>query len=618
MELRSRFLKEMFKIKGTYAYLFALFLNAFTDLGHKIIIQNTVFKMYDGEIQIVLTAIVNALILLPFIMVFTPAGFLADKFPKNKVMTFAAALAVVLTLLITLSYYMGWFELSFFLTFLLATQSAIYSPAKYGYIKELVGNKFISAGNAAVQAATMIAIMSGMGIFSFLFEFMLHDYTTADEILKQIAPLGWLLVLNSVAEFYLISRLPNKQRVPSNRKFYMKKYLTGLYLRKNMKTITRKPMILQAIFALSVYWGVSQVAIAVFPEYAKSVMGISNTVYVNGVLGLTIIGIIIGSIMAARFSKYFIQMGMVPFSAIGMGVSLLLIPVFDRLEPIAVLFFTFGLFSGMFIVPLNAFIQKHAPGVHLGTILAGNNFIQNIFMVILLGMTTLLAFYGGVDSSSLFYAVATLTFVMAFFVSRQHLLMFAWFVGELLLSFRYDFVFKGAEKVPHTGAVLLMANHVSWLDWLIVPFPVERRTIFMMERSIYHWPIAHSFFKWGEAIPVSARAAKDAFKQVHNYVKHGRLITLFPEGGITRTENIQKFQRGYEIAVKGENGVIVPAYIGGMWGSRFSRSKKHFVEKRSLWRRKVTVIYGDPVPLSTPAAELQTIIEKLKEEYYAQ
>ena len=175
MELRSRFLKEMFKIKGTYAYLFALFLNAFTDLGHKIIIQNTVFKMYDGEIQIVLTAIVNALILLPFIMVFTPAGFLADKFPKNKVMTFAAALAVVLTLLITLSYYMGWFELSFFLTFLLATQSAIYSPAKYGYIKELVGNKFISAGNAAVQAATMVAIMSGMGIFSFLFEFMLHD-----------------------------------------------------------------------------------------------------------------------------------------------------------------------------------------------------------------------------------------------------------------------------------------------------------------------------------------------------------------------------------------------------------------------------------------------------------
>jgi len=618
MELRDRLVKEMFKIKGTYAYIIALFLNAFTDLGHKIIIQNTVFKMYDGETQIVLSAIVNALILLPFILVFTPAGFLADKFPKNKVMTFAAALAVVLTLLITLSYYMGWFEVAFGLTFLLATQSAIYSPAKYGYIKELVGNKYISAGNAAVQATTMVAIMAGMGVFSFLFESMLTEYDSADEILRQIAPLGWLLVLNSLGELYLISRLPNKQRVPSERKFYFKKYITGTYLSRNMKTITRKPKILQAILALSIYWGVSQVAIAVFPEYAKSVLHITNTVYVNGVLGLTIIGIIIGSITAARFSRYFIHMGLVPFSALGMAVSLLLIPAFDHLEPISFLFFTFGLFSGMFIVPLNAFIQKHAPGVHLGTILAGNNFIQNIFMVVLLAMTTYLAYYEGFAASNLFYAIAALTFMMALYLTRKYQLILVWFIGELLLSLRYDLVFKDAEKVPHTGAVILMSNHVSWLDWLILPLPIERRTIFMMERSIYNWPIAHSFFKWGNAIPVSARAAKDAFKMVKMYVKHGRLLTLFPEGGITRTGEIQPFQRGYEIAVKGEEGVIVPAYIGGLWGSRLSRSKKHFVERRSLWRRKVTVIYGDPVPFGITAEELQKLVEKLKDEYYAQ
>jgi acyl-[acyl-carrier-protein]-phospholipid O-acyltransferase/long-chain-fatty-acid--[acyl-carrier-protein] ligase len=162
----------MFKIKGTYAYIFALFLNAFTDLGHKIIIQNTVFKMYDNQEQIILTAIVNALILLPFIMVFTPAGFLSDKFPKNKVMVYAAVLAVILTLAITASYYMGLFEVAFGLTFLLAMQSAIYSPAKYGYIKELVSNKFISAGNAAVQAATTVAILSGIVVYTVLFEFL--------------------------------------------------------------------------------------------------------------------------------------------------------------------------------------------------------------------------------------------------------------------------------------------------------------------------------------------------------------------------------------------------------------------------------------------------------------
>ncbi len=611
-------MKEMFKIKGTYAYLIALFLNAFTDLGHKIIIQNTVFKMYDGEIQIVLSAIVNALILLPFILVFTPAGFLADKFPKNKVMTFAAALAVVLTLLITLSYYMGWFEVAFGLTFLLATQSAIYSPAKYGYIKELVGNKYISAGNAAVQATTMVAIMAGMGIYSFLFEAMLTDYSSADEILTQIAPLGWLLVLNSVGEFYLISRLPNKQRVPSERKFHFKKYITGLYLRKNMKTITRKPNILQAILALSIYWGVSQVAIAVFPEYAKSVLLINNTVYVNGVLGLTIIGIVIGSIMAARFSKYYINMGMVPVSALGMGLSLLLIPVFDHLEPIAVLFFTFGYFSGMFIVPLNSYIQKHAPGVHLGTILAGNNFIQNIFMVMLLGMTTYLAYYEGFEASKLFYAIAVLTLLMAIHMTRKYQLMLAWFLGELILSFRYDMHYEGVENVPHDGAVLLTPNHVSWFDWIIIPFAIERRTTFMMERSIYNWPIAHTFFKWGGAIPVSAKAAKDAFKLVKERLAHHELVTLFPEGGINRGTELQKFQRGFELATKNSEGVIIPAYIGGFEGSRLSRPPKHYVPKRSWWRRKVTIIYGEPLPMSTTADELRSAVQKLKDRYNAQ
>ena len=611
-------MKEMFKIKGTYAYIIALFLNAFTDLGHKIIIQNTVFKMYDGQTQIVLTAIVNVLILLPFVMVFTPAGFLADKFPKNKVMTFAAALAVVLTLMITLSYYMGWFELSFGLTLLLATQSAIYSPAKYGYIKELVGNKFISAGNAAVQATTMVAIMAGMGIFSFLFEWRLHEYSSADEILKQIAPLGWLLVLNSVAEFYLIARLPNKQRVPSERKFYFKKYLSGAYLRKNMKTITRKRSILEAIFALSIYWGVSQVAIAVFPEYAKGVLGISNTVYVNGILGLTILGIIAGSITAARFSKYYINMGLVPTSAFGMALSLLLIPMLNHIEEIAILFFTFGLFSGMFIVPLNAFIQKHAPGVHLGTILAGNNFIQNIFMIVLLGMTTYLAYYEGFNGSMLFYGIALLTLLMALYMTRKYQFAFAWFLVDFIFSARYKMVYRGVENVPHTGAVLVTPNHVSWIDWIIVPLAIERNTTFMMERSIYNWPIMHSFFKWGRAIPVSSKAAKDAFKQVRERIKKHELVTLFPEGGINRGDELQTFHRGYELALKGQEGVIIPTYIGGLEGSIFSRSAKKFVPKRVWLRREVCIIFGEPLPMSTKANELREAVQKLRERYYAQ
>ena len=132
-------MKKLFEIQGIIFYTLALFLNAFTDLGHKIIIQNTIFKIYDGSEQIILTAIVNALILIPFILLFTPSGYLADKYPKNIIMKYSALFAVFITFGITLSYYLGWFYLSFGLTFLLALQAALYSPAKYGYIKDYRG-----------------------------------------------------------------------------------------------------------------------------------------------------------------------------------------------------------------------------------------------------------------------------------------------------------------------------------------------------------------------------------------------------------------------------------------------------------------------------------------------
>ncbi|MDQ7047434.1 MAG: MFS transporter [Sulfurovum sp.] len=132
-----------------------------TDLGHKIILQNTIFKAYEGSELIILTAIVNALILLPFIFLFSPAGFIADKYPKTKVIEYASLAAVGITTLILLSYTMGWFWVAFLLTFILAAQSAIYSPAKYGLIKEMTGNDKLAEANALVQAVTIASILLG-------------------------------------------------------------------------------------------------------------------------------------------------------------------------------------------------------------------------------------------------------------------------------------------------------------------------------------------------------------------------------------------------------------------------------------------------------------------------
>ena len=198
------------KVRGMLPYLAAMFLNAFVDLGHKIAIQNTVFKIYDGSTQVVLTAVVNALILLPYILLFSPSGFISDRYPKHTVMRVTAWIEVGTTLLITLCYYQGWFWPAFALTFLMAVQSAFYSPAKYGYLTPLVGKARLAEGNGAVQAVTIVAILAGTFAFSILFEGRFDNFGGDSEanILRAIAPLGWVLVAIALIEVFFTYRLP--------------------------------------------------------------------------------------------------------------------------------------------------------------------------------------------------------------------------------------------------------------------------------------------------------------------------------------------------------------------------------------------------------------------------
>ncbi|MFT6389518.1 MAG: acyl-[acyl-carrier-protein]-phospholipid O-acyltransferase [Cellvibrionaceae bacterium] len=168
---------SLLRTLGALPFLIAVFLNAFIDLGHKIIIQNTIFKVYDGPEQMILTAVVIGLILLPFILLFSPVGFVGDKYPKNKIMQAAAWAAVGLTLAITFCYYMGWFWPAFAMTFLLAVQSAYCSPAKLGNIKGLFGKQRLAQANGLVQATAIIAILSSTLIFSIGFEHFFRKRT---------------------------------------------------------------------------------------------------------------------------------------------------------------------------------------------------------------------------------------------------------------------------------------------------------------------------------------------------------------------------------------------------------------------------------------------------------
>ena len=604
----------MLKLTGAINFLVVVFLNAFTDLGHKIIIQNTVFKVYDGSMQIVLTAIVNGLILLPFILVFSPAGYLSDRFAKNKIMKYSALFAIIITLGITYAYYHGYFILAFVLTFILALQSAIYGPAKYGYIKELFGIKYISEGNGAIQAVTTVAILGGIIFYSVLFEGRYTaDLKEKSEILQAIAPIGWLLVGGSVIEYILASKLPQKVYDFSKKEFKFEKYKKGIYLHRNLKTLTRKKEIYDAVIALGLFWSISQVVLAIFGEWAKEHLGITNTIIVQGVMALSGIGIVIGSLLAAKFSKQYINMGLASFGAIGLSLIVFLIPFTGSISVIAVMFVLLGVLSGFVLVPLNAKIQYLSPKIHLGTILAANNFIQNIFMFVFLALTTFFAYFS-VDAVMLFYMMAFVGLILSVILFRRYYKDLFWATVSLLLSLRYKFIYVGLENIPKEGAVLLLGNHVSWCDWAVLQMPLQRNINYMMDKDIYYNKFFHFILKAGEVIPLSPRAFKDAFKEAYKRLKMGRVVAIFPEGGITRVRELGNFKRGYELIPKDYDGVIIPFFIDGLFGSVFAKYKPTN-STFSLKRREVYLYFGEALDKHTTASELRDVVLDMKEKY---
>lgn len=604
----------IWKVRGVLPYTIALFLNALTDLGHKIIIQNTVFKIYDDQVQIIYTAVLNALILLPFILLFTPSGYISHRFSKVRVMRYGAFAAVLITLLITLCYYQGWFAAAFVLTLILAAQSAIYSPAKYGYIKELGGEKGLSALNAIVQSFTTIAILSGIIGYTVLFEnALIAPYAAESDILRQIAPLGWLLVGGSVVEFLLTLRLQD-HAVPAAVQFNIKKYLTGRYFGKNWRLIRRKREIFEAILFLSLFWSISQVILAVFGAYAKSTLGIQNTIIVQGLMALAAIGIIIGSFIATRFSRHYLHRGLIVLGALLLALTLAILPHTHSLAMIGATFFGFGIGGAMLIVALNALIQSNTPDVHLPFVLAGNNWVQNIFMVAALALTTLFA-YLGFDALLIFYAMLGVSVLLSIGAMTRYKDYFIWLILERLLSLRYNIIPMNTHNVPREGAVLMLGNHVSWIDWILAQIGVERRIRYLMERSIYEKPVIRSIMEIGEVIPISSTGAKEAFKNARNRLENRDIVALFPEGGISHDGDIGKIYPGYRVIAAQQKGVIVPFYIDGIYGSVFSRSPKRHVSSRSWFKRNVRVIYGEPIPMDSDPETVYNAINALKDKH---
>jgi acyl-[acyl-carrier-protein]-phospholipid O-acyltransferase / long-chain-fatty-acid--[acyl-carrier-protein] ligase len=595
---------KLLNTPGAIPLFIAVFLNAFIDLGHKIIVQNTVFKLYDGPTQVALTALVNALMLLPFIFLLSPAAFLSDNFRKTRVMQVAAWAGLVLTLLITLFYYLGWFWPAFTMTLLLGAQAAIYSPAKYGYLKELFGKNRLGEANGVMSATSIVAILAGIFAYSIVFELLYPaEAQTTEQVLRAIAPVGWLLVLNAAVEVAMVYRLPAQAPVARTQVFSLAGYATGRVFKDDLAPLAHSRVIRLSVLGLATFWGVGQVMLAAFPAFVKEELQVTNTIAVQGILACTGIGIGLGSYVAGRVSRNYIETGLLPLGALGIALGLLVLTHLHSMTGFALVFLVVGFCGGVFTVPLNALVQFNAEENALGRTLAANNWVQNVVMLAFLGVT--LAFsLAQLPSKTLLQMIALVALVGCFYTVYQLPQSMMRFVVSYLLSRRYRVRVQGIKNIPATGGVLMLGNHVSWIDWAILQMASPRPVRFVMLRSIYERWFLKWFFDLFGCIPIESGArSRKAIETVAECLSRGEVVCLFPEGAISRTGHLGEFRKGYERAcdMVGDDVVIVPFYLRGLWGSQFSRSSRRLKSDSSQGlMRDLIVAFGQPLAKNTP------------------
>ncbi len=333
-------------------------------------------------------------------------------------------------------------------------------------------------------------------------------------------------------------------------------------------------------------------------------------------MALSAVGIMIGSFFAGKLSKKRIELGIVPLGSIGIFASLLIFAFAGSAFWLGIGSFSFGFFGGLFIVPLNALIQFLSPSRHIGTILAGNNFVQNIAMIGFL-IVSIIVVEAGFSSKMLFFIIAILTFIVSLIVVKQIPHLFARIMLLPILKTRYKFALHGSENLPPHGGVLLLGNHISWIDWLVLQSATPRPIKFVMERSYYDkWYIKH-FLDFFHVIPISPSGSKKALDGIKEKLDNGEVVALFPEGRISFNGQMNEFKKGFEFALSGTKHKIVPFYIHGLWGSTFSKANNYF---KSIIRRgdkrDVRVAFGKPLGANTNSFEVKQAVVALSREVW--
>jgi 1-acyl-sn-glycerol-3-phosphate acyltransferase len=569
-----------------------------------------IFVAYHAAARAALDAntLVNlaaGLFILPFVVLSATAGQVADKYEKSRLIRFIKILEIAIMVIGTAGFVTQSLVLLFAALLLMGVHSTLFGPVKYAILPQSLGPDELVGGNGLVEMGTFVAILLGTIAGGVLVAIPGVGPVLAGAAAIAVAVAGWLVsraipVTPAVAPDLVLNWNP----------------VTETW--KNLRFAYGNRVVWLSMLGISWFWFYGATFLTQFPNFAKDILGGDEHV-VTFLLAVFSVGIGVGSLLCERMSGHKVEIGLVPFGSIGLTLFALDLWLATRtmhatglagiaefvqqpghLRVLADLVLI-GLFGGFYIVPLYALVQQRSEPAYRSRIIAANNILNAIFMVASAGLA--IALLGaGLSIPYLFLTTAILNAVVALFIYKLVPEFLMRFLAWILIHTMYRVKKEGLDNVPASGPCVVVCNHVSYVDAIVIAACVRRPIRFVMDHRIFRNPLLNWLFRTMQAIPVAssredARLKEQAFETAAAALRNGEVVGIFPEGTLTPDGEMGAFRPGVERIVKETPVPVVPMALRGLWGSFFSRAADGKAMHR--WRgmfSRIGIVAAPPVP----------------------
>jgi 1-acyl-sn-glycerol-3-phosphate acyltransferase/predicted MFS family arabinose efflux permease len=591
-------MKEISLGKNFWIYFGIMFSSAFVDN----VLKNSliVFALFQG-ISLwgfsseSLAPLAAGLFILPFLLFSALSGQICDTYDKKHIVIFCKVLELFLGLCVLFLFPHGFFSLLFCCLFLLGLHSTLFGPAKYSMIKDLVPEEKFVLATAWVEAGTFVSILLGTIAGALLASYQVMNNWGV----------GLVMTIFSAVSMCLALLLPNiKSNVAP--KLLLNPWTSSIAMIKQSRSVAKLDTVIKQI---SWFYFIATFLVTMMPAIVKNDFNLSEQM-VSWVYALFIVGVAFGSLFYEKFSKEQINLSPMFFSMwsiFWLLISCAIVLPYSSSVPYLVLciglFFLLAVNLGVFSTPLYALLQRLPPKEWQSQAIASNNIVNSLYMVAA-SLIQILLYHYKFSHAQMFLVMACCWIWVKREMFRSFAYEFMFHAVTFVTSFRYKTRLTGAKLINDGRAVIIVSNHVSFIDWAFLGRLSKEKIIYVMWYYYYRIPILKTLFSASGIIPIAGKGEDkryydEAFAKMNDELHRGATLLYFPEGGITKDGAVARFRPGLSDVVQkfGDSLVIYPVYIHGLWDSLFSRNPNKYkgIVSRLLRRHEIVVHLDEPI-----------------------